>query len=145
MNIINKKIELPDGRVIEIETGKLAKQAAGSAVVMFICFTSVTSYVFLSSFLGFCHSERSEGISFIEKGGEILPCIDPIPRVFLSSNLSAETQLLDKRPVSLDVHLLKVVQKLTALTDQAEKGTTGGYVLLVLLHVLGKVSDTVGK
>ena len=33
MNIITKKIELPDGRVIEIETGKLAKQAAGSAVV----------------------------------------------------------------------------------------------------------------
>ena len=33
MNVINKKIELPDGRVIEIETGKLAKQAAGSAVV----------------------------------------------------------------------------------------------------------------
>ena len=33
MNIINKKIELPDGRVIEIETGKLAKQADGSVVV----------------------------------------------------------------------------------------------------------------
>ncbi|MBQ3882116.1 MAG: polyribonucleotide nucleotidyltransferase [Bacteroidales bacterium] len=33
MNIITKKIELPDGRVIEIETGKLAKQADGSAVV----------------------------------------------------------------------------------------------------------------
>ncbi|MCI5619290.1 MAG: polyribonucleotide nucleotidyltransferase [Rikenellaceae bacterium] len=33
MNIINKRIELADGRVIEIETGKLAKQAAGSAVV----------------------------------------------------------------------------------------------------------------
>ena len=33
MNIINKKIELSDGRVIEIETGKLAKQADGSAVV----------------------------------------------------------------------------------------------------------------
>ena len=33
MNIINKTIELADGRVIEIETGKLAKQAAGSAVV----------------------------------------------------------------------------------------------------------------
>ena len=30
MNIINKKIELSDGRVIEIETGKLAKQADGS-------------------------------------------------------------------------------------------------------------------
>ena len=33
MNIINKKIQLADGRVIEIETGKLAKQADGSAVV----------------------------------------------------------------------------------------------------------------
>jgi len=33
MNVITKKIELSDGRVIEIETGKLAKQAAGSAVV----------------------------------------------------------------------------------------------------------------
>ena len=33
MNIIKKTIELPDGRVIEIETGKLANQAAGSAVV----------------------------------------------------------------------------------------------------------------
>lgn len=33
MNIINKKIELSDGRTIEIETGKLAKQADGSVVV----------------------------------------------------------------------------------------------------------------
>lgn len=33
MNIINKRIELSDGRVIEIETGKVAKQADGSAVV----------------------------------------------------------------------------------------------------------------
>ncbi len=33
MNIITKKIELSDGRVIEIETGKAAKQADGSAVV----------------------------------------------------------------------------------------------------------------
>ena len=33
MNVIKKTITLPDGRVIEIETGKLAKQAAGSAVV----------------------------------------------------------------------------------------------------------------
>lgn len=33
MNIIKKTITLADGRVIEIETGKLAKQAAGSAVV----------------------------------------------------------------------------------------------------------------
>ncbi len=33
MNVIKKTIELADGRVIEIETGKLAKQADGSAVV----------------------------------------------------------------------------------------------------------------
>lgn len=33
MKIVNKKINLPDGRVIEIETGKLAKQADGAVVV----------------------------------------------------------------------------------------------------------------
>ena len=33
MNIITKKFDLGDGRIIEIETGKLAKQADGSAVV----------------------------------------------------------------------------------------------------------------
>ena len=33
MNIIKKTIELADGRVIEIETGKLAKQADGAVVV----------------------------------------------------------------------------------------------------------------
>ena len=33
MNVIKKQIELSDGRIIEIETGKLAKQAAGSAVI----------------------------------------------------------------------------------------------------------------
>ncbi len=44
--------------------------------------------------------------------------------------------------VSLNVHLLEVIQDLAALTDEAEKGTTGDHVFLVLLHVLGKVSDT---
>ena len=33
MNVINKQILLSDGRTIEIETGRLAKQADGSAVV----------------------------------------------------------------------------------------------------------------
>jgi polyribonucleotide nucleotidyltransferase len=33
MKIVNKEIKLPDGRVISIETGKLAKQADGSVVV----------------------------------------------------------------------------------------------------------------
>lgn len=33
LNVINKSIDLGDGRIIEIETGKLAKQADGSVVV----------------------------------------------------------------------------------------------------------------
>ena len=33
MNIVKKSIQLNDGRIIEIETGKLAKQADGSVVV----------------------------------------------------------------------------------------------------------------
>jgi polyribonucleotide nucleotidyltransferase len=33
MNIVKKTITLNDGRTIEIETGKLAKQADGSVVV----------------------------------------------------------------------------------------------------------------
>jgi Polyribonucleotide nucleotidyltransferase (polynucleotide phosphorylase) len=33
MNIIDKTITLSDGRAIQIETGKLAKQADGSVVV----------------------------------------------------------------------------------------------------------------
>ena len=33
MNVIKKTIKLKDGREIEIETGKLAKQADGSVVV----------------------------------------------------------------------------------------------------------------
>ena len=33
MNIVKKEIKLPDGRTIEIETGKLAKQADGAVMV----------------------------------------------------------------------------------------------------------------
>jgi polyribonucleotide nucleotidyltransferase len=33
MNIIQKSIELPDGQVITIETGKMAKQADGSIIL----------------------------------------------------------------------------------------------------------------
>ena len=59
--------------------------------------------------------------------------------------LSTETELLDNASVSLDVDLLEVVQDLTSLTDETEKGATRNDVFLVLLHMLGKVSDTVGK
>ena len=33
MNVITKTVELPDGRTISIETGKLAKQADGSVML----------------------------------------------------------------------------------------------------------------
>ena len=33
MNVITKTVQLPDGRTISIETGKVAKQADGSAVL----------------------------------------------------------------------------------------------------------------
>ena len=74
-----------------------------------------------------------------------MPCILLCPRFFLSFCLSAETQLLNDSPVSPDVDSLEVVQQLTTLTDQAEKAATRYHVFLVLLHVLCKVSDTVGK
>ncbi len=32
MNIVTKEIALPDGRVIKLETGKLAKQADGAVM-----------------------------------------------------------------------------------------------------------------
>ena len=33
MNVITKSVQLPDGRTITIETGKVAKQADGSVVL----------------------------------------------------------------------------------------------------------------
>jgi hypothetical protein len=64
-----------------------------------------------------------------------------VPIVFLST----ETELLDKVSVSLDVGLLEIIQHLTSLTYEAEKRTARYNVLLVLLHVLREVIDTVGK
>ena len=67
-----------------------------------------------------------------------------IPCAFLSG-LSTETKLLDNAAVSLYVYLLEIIQELTTLTDEAEKTAARYDVFLVLLHVLGKMSDTVGK
>ena len=36
MNIVNKKMTLPNGKEISIETGKLAKQADGSVVLRMV-------------------------------------------------------------------------------------------------------------
>ena len=59
--------------------------------------------------------------------------------------LSTETKLLDDIPVSLDINPLEIIQNLTTLTYKAKKATTCNHVFLIILHVLGKVSDTVGK
>ena len=59
--------------------------------------------------------------------------------------LSTETELLDDVSVSFDVRFLEVVQKLTSFTYEAEKRTACNNVLLVLLHMLCEVIDTVGE
>jgi hypothetical protein len=69
----------------------------------------------------------------------------PIPLSVPIVCLSTETELLDNASVSLDVGLLEIVQELTSLTYEAEKGTARHNVFLVLLHVLSEVIDTVGK
>ena len=59
--------------------------------------------------------------------------------------LSTETKLLDDVSVSLDVSSLEVIEELTSLTFEAKVGSSCCNVFLVLLHVLGKMIDTVGK
>ena len=57
MNVITKTISLPDGRTIEIETGKVAKQADGAAVVRMggtVLLATVT-----------CAKEADEGTDFL--------------------------------------------------------------------------------
>lgn len=43
MNVITKSVQLPDGRTITIETGKVAKQADGAAVLRRVtqCFSQL--------------------------------------------------------------------------------------------------------
>ena len=57
MQIINKTINLPDGRTITIETGKLAKQAHGSVVVRMGNTMLLTTVV--------ANKEAKEGVDFL--------------------------------------------------------------------------------
>ena len=59
--------------------------------------------------------------------------------------LSTEAELLDNTSVPFDVDLFQIVEGLTSLTHQAEKGALSVVVLLVLFQMLGEVCDTVGK
>src|SRR5919107_3328989 len=56
---------------------------------------------------------------------------------------SAQAEPLDDRAVAVDVFLLHVVQKAATLTHQEQQPTTAVMVVLVLLQVLGQVSDPV--
>src|SRR5205823_949344 len=55
--------------------------------------------------------------------------------------LAAQPQLLDQRPVSLQVVPLHVGQKPPAAADQLEQPAAGMMVVLVHLHVLGELAD----
>ncbi len=57
MNIITKTINLPDGRTIEIETGKLAKQADGAVVV------KMGNTMLLATIVS--NQEAREGVDFL--------------------------------------------------------------------------------
>ncbi len=59
--------------------------------------------------------------------------------------LLSETELLNDSSVSLDVNLLKVVKKISSVTNHFEKAATAVVVLVVTLKVLGKVSYSVSK
>ena len=57
----------------------------------------------------------------------------------------ADAQSLDELTVLDDVVLLNVGEKTTTTADEHEQATTGVEVLLVGLHVLGQLLDTLGQ
>lgn len=60
-------------------------------------------------------------------------------------NVVADAELLDQDAVLFDIAVLDVLEKAAALTDKHHKATTSVVILLVLLEVLGKVANTLGK
>ena len=58
--------------------------------------------------------------------------------------LSAQTQTLDQGAVAVDVNALEVVKHTTTVTDHQQQTTTGMVIVLVLLEVLGQISDALG-
>ena len=63
----------------------------------------------------------------------------------LSQKLLSEAELLDYGSVSFDILLSEVVEKLLYVADHFGQTSLRVEVLGVLLHVLGKLIDTVGK
>lgn len=85
---------------------------------------------------------RGQSLFFMKKGAirTGIPLLS-----YTKYRLSAESKLLHDRSVSLDVLLLEIVKEAASLSDQLKKRKTCGMVFLVVLEVLGQMSDTVGK
>ncbi len=61
------------------------------------------------------------------------------------SKLLSESKSLDYSSVSLDILLREIVKELLSVADHLGKTSLRVEVLRVLLHVLGKLIDTVSK
>jgi hypothetical protein len=59
--------------------------------------------------------------------------------------LFPDTKFLDQFPVSFNIFLHYIIEKATALADQAEQSETRGMVFLVRLEVVGQPVDALGK
>ena len=60
-------------------------------------------------------------------------------------DIVADAELLNKSSVLLDVAILNILQKATALTDEHHKSSARMVILLVHLQMLGKVADALRK
>lgn len=59
--------------------------------------------------------------------------------------LSTETETLNQGTVTVDVDALEVIKHTTTIADHQQQTTTGVVIMLVLLEVLGQISDTLGQ
>lgn len=65
----------------------------------------------------------------------------PLP----SELLLSQAELLNDCSVTLDILLLQVSEHAAALADHLEQAATGMVVVLVLLQMLGELSDALGQ
>ena len=68
-----------------------------------------------------------------------------MPAQVATEELLTQTELLDDRTVTSDIGLLEVCEEVSSVADHLGKTTTTVVVLVVCLHVLGQVVDTVGQ
>ena len=68
-----------------------------------------------------------------------------MPVQVATEELLTQTELLDDRAVTLDIVLLEVCEEVSSVADHLEKAAAAVVVLVVRLHVLGQVVDTVGQ